>query len=126
MTDIGIMESDPWAEPIYINLPNGARLAMVRCESCKRPRFMDYACDGCRAESAAAEMTRLREELKKWREVESGPWPLTDVLEKLSAFAMMLLRDKNYDGEGWESVQVAAQTGRRQYEILRRRAEGGG
>ena len=38
------------------------------------------------------------------------PWPVMEVLERLASFATMMLRERNYDGHGWEQLQVAAQT----------------
>lgn len=33
------------------------------------------------------------------------PWPITEVLEKLADASDILLRDKDYDGHGWELIQ---------------------
>ena len=33
------------------------------------------------------------------------PWPITEVLEKLAEAAEILLKDKDYDGHGWELIQ---------------------
>jgi hypothetical protein len=40
-----------------------------------------------------------------------SPWSVMEVLDRLSAFATMMLRERNYDGDGWEELHVAAQTG---------------
>lgn len=45
---------DPWANPINLALPNSAVVTLVRCTGCKRPRFVGYICEGCRAEAADA------------------------------------------------------------------------
>jgi len=34
----------------------------------------------------------------------NNPWPLIDILKKLTEAAEILLHNKNYDGHGWELI----------------------
>ncbi len=41
------------------------------------------------------------------------PWPLRDSLLKLIEAAEILLNEKNYDGDGWEQIQHAAEAAKK-------------
>lgn len=43
----------------------------------------------------------------------SQPWPLLDVLKKLVEASEILLREKDYDGDGWEQIHYAAESAKK-------------
>lgn len=82
-------------------------------DSCRRP---DSECGVDSSEhlcSPAAEMQR-RPKAERPRSPDTrdalldkgtdGPWPLRDVIEKLTEAATILLDEKDYDGHGWELI----------------------
>ena len=47
-----------------------------------------------------------------------NPWPLNDVLKKLIEASEILLHDLNYDGDGWEKIDICKKRGEDIIEII--------
>ena len=62
-----------------------------------------------RAEHAAALATARREGAEEVMAM-SNPWPLHDVLAKLTEASRALLNRYNYDGHGWELILAACES----------------
>jgi hypothetical protein len=60
------------------------------------------------------ELTALREAAEN-----ASPWPVDEVLAKLAEAADILLNEKNYDGHGYELIEVARKAARRQGPAMR-------